>query len=60
MKTKENHTTLVKEYWLMTRHRGAQVVFRSLIAPVMSRFFEGGASSEGLRSAADKVTGKAQ
>jgi len=37
---------------------GAQIVFRSLLQPLFGRFFEGGSSSEKLRSQASQATGK--
>jgi len=47
-------------YMALPQTQGAQVVFRSLIQPVFSGFFNSSSTSEGLRDSANKATGKAQ
>ncbi|KAK3053846.1 ER membrane protein DP1/Yop1 [Extremus antarcticus] len=45
-------------YMALPQTQGAQVVFRTVMEPLFSRFFSGGASSENLKAQADKATGK--
>lgn len=47
-------------YMALPQTQGAQVIFRSVLQPLLGSFFNSSSTSEGLRSAADKATGKTQ
>ncbi|TQV99084.1 protein yop-1 [Cordyceps javanica] len=45
--------------WLsLPMFRGAEIIFRSFLAPTLSRYFKGGSSSANLRSKADAAVNK--